>query len=276
MFTWSLTAAPPFFISRSAASTSHDTTSGASFGPMSMMVLCSLSHSSVYNSSIRSMILFRSWISQPCLSRRVISLSWPSFCVFQTFFRLFDAMIVSRIISWLYFLMFSLAFVLMVLHISAYSIHCLSSPFSTISRCFIFRARSGDHILEFNGLLIDLATLDALCWIMSVMVSLIVSMSSSFFNVWNRFFNSNWHSIFFDLISVASTLRGLVVIIVFLSTSTSSLTLLISIMWSLPTLTWLMTVTSVTMSGLFVRMQSISVFVAPFGLFHVHLLPAYF
>ena len=50
--------------------------------------------------------------------------------------------------------------------------------------------------------------------------------------------------------------------------------LLITSLWSLPMLTWLMNVTSVTMSGL-LRVQSISVFVTPFGLFHIHLLPAF-
>ena len=72
-----------------------------------------------------------------------------------------------------------LAFFLMVLHISAYSIRCLLSPFPAISRCFVIRARIGDDILDLCGLVIALATLDALCWIMSVMVSLMVSMSSS-------------------------------------------------------------------------------------------------
>ena len=67
----------------------------------------------------------------------------------------------------------------MVLCISAYSVRCLSSPFSIISRRFIIRARVDDDILDFSGLLIGLATLDALCWIMAVMVSLMVSMSSS-------------------------------------------------------------------------------------------------
>ena len=41
-------------------------------------------------------------------------------------------------------------------------------------------ARGGDVILDFCGLLIALATLDALCWIMSVMFLLMVSMLSSF------------------------------------------------------------------------------------------------
>ena len=81
--------------------------------------------------------------------------------------------------SWLYFLMSSLAFFLMILHISAYSIRCLLSPFLAISRRFFMRARAGDDILDLCSLLIALATLDALCWIMSVMVSLMVSMSSS-------------------------------------------------------------------------------------------------
>ena len=52
--------------------------------------------------------------------------------------------------------------------------------------------------------------------------------------------------------------------------------LLITILWSLPVLTKIMTVMSVTMSSLFVRMYSNSVFVTPFGLFHVHLFPAFF
>ena len=104
----------------------------------------------------------------------------------------------------------------MVLHISAYSSRCLSSPSSIISRPFVIRARVGDDILDFSGLLIALAT-DALCWIMSVMVSLIVSMSSSSIRVSNRFLNLSWNSIFFDPVCVASTLGGLMVINVFLS-----------------------------------------------------------
>ena len=108
------------------------------------------------------------------------------------------------------------------------------------------------------------------------MVSLNVSMSSSSCRVSNRFLNSSWNSIFFDHIRVAYTLGGLLVIHFVLSITTSSSMLLITSLWSLSMLTWLMTVTSVTMSGLFVRMWSISVVVRPFGLFHVHLLPAFF
>ena len=63
----------------------------------------------------------------------------------------------------------------------------------------------GDDILDFSGLLIALATLGVLCWIMSVMVSLMVSMSSSSCNVSNRFLNSSWNSMFFDPICLAST-----------------------------------------------------------------------
>ena len=59
--------------------------------------------------------------------------------------------------------MSSLAFILMVLHISAYSIRCLLSPFPAISRRFVIRARVGVDILDLCGLLIALATPDALC-----------------------------------------------------------------------------------------------------------------
>ena len=120
----------------------------------------------------------------------------------------------------MYFVTSSLAFFLMVLYISAYFIRCLSSPFSTISRYFVIRACVRNAILDLCGLLIALATLDALCWIMSVMVSLMVSISSSYCSVSNRFLNSSWNSIFFD--SVSSTLGGLLVINYFVSTSTSS------------------------------------------------------
>ena len=89
---------------------------------------------------------------------------------------------------------------------------------------------------------------------MSEMVSLKVSISSSSCSVSSRFLNLSCNSNFFDTICVISTLGDLLAIICFLSTSTSSLTLLITSLWSLPMLTWLMTVTSVTMSGLFVRM----------------------
>ena len=88
--------------------------------------------------------------------------------------------------------MSSVAFFLVVLHIFVYSIHCLSLPFSTISRRFVIRARVGDDILNLCGLLIALTTpgtLDLLCWIMSVMTSLMVSMSSSSCSVSNRFHN---------------------------------------------------------------------------------------
>ena len=103
-------------------------------------------------------------------------------------------------------MMSSLAFFLIVLQLSAYSIRCLSSPFSTISRRFVIRAHVGDDILDLCGLLIALATLDALCWVMSMMVSLMGSMSSSSCSASNRFLNSSWNSIFFDPIWLASSL----------------------------------------------------------------------
>ena len=172
-------------------------------------------------------------------------------------------MIGSRLIAWSYFLMSSLA------HISAFSIRCLSSPFSTISRRFGLWARVGDDIVDFSGLLIVLATLNALCRTTSVMVSLMVSMSSSFFSVSNRFISSSWNSLFFVPICLASTLHGFLVIHLFFSTSKRSLMLLIAIVWFMPMLTLLKTY--VCDDVWLPRMLSISVFVTPFGPFHVHL-----
>ena len=85
--------------------------------------------------------------------------------------------------------MFSLAFFL-VLHISVYSIRCLLSPFPAISSRFVIRDRVGADILDLCGIVIALATLNALCWNMSVIFSLMVSMSSSSCSVSNRFLNS--------------------------------------------------------------------------------------
>ena len=121
--------------------------------------------------------------------------------------------------------MSSLAFFLMVLHISAYSIRFLLSPFSAISRRFVIRARVGDNIVDFSGLLVALATVDALCWITSVVVSLMVSTSFSSNGVSNRFLSSSWNFIFFEwhLVLIASWSY-----IFSLSTSTSSLMLLIT------------------------------------------------
>ena len=111
-------------------------------------------------------------------------------------------MIVSIVIYYMYFLMSYLAFFLKDSKwmIYAYPICGLSPPFSTISRRFLIRARFGDDILDFSGLLIALATLYALCWIMLVMVSVLVSMSSSYCSVSNRFLSLRWSSIFFDSI----------------------------------------------------------------------------
>ena len=89
--------------------------------------------------------------------------------------------------------------------LSAYSIPCRASLFPTISRRFVFKARVGD---DFSDLLIALATLDAPCWIMFLMVSPIVSMSSTSCGVSNCFLNSNWNSIFVYPNYVASTLGG--------------------------------------------------------------------
>ena len=80
----------------------------------------------------------------------------------------------------------------MVLYISAHSIFFIVAD---ISSRFVIRAFVGEDILNFSGLLIVLATLNALYWIMSMIVSLMVSMSSSSFSVLNRFLNSSWNSI---------------------------------------------------------------------------------
>ena len=157
------------------------------------------------------------YIGVDCLSRSVTSLYWPNFCFLRTFLRFFDAMIVSHIISWLYFLKSSLV----VWHISAYSIQCLSPLFPTSSLPFFIRAIVGDDILDVSVL--------------------------------NRFLTSSWNSIFCDPVCVASTLGDLLIINLFPFHLYVQF-LFIAIMWSLPMLTWLMTITSVTMSGLVVRM----------------------
>ena len=81
-----------------------------------------------------------------------------------------------------------------------------------VPRRFSNRARVGDDSLDLCGLLIALPTIDAHCWLMLTMVSLMVSMSSSFCNVSNLFLNSILSSIFFDPIRVTSVLGSLLVI----------------------------------------------------------------
>ena len=67
--------------------------------------------------------------------------------------------------------------------------------------------------LRISGLLIALATVDALCWTMFMMVSLMVSMSSSSCSVSkHRFLNSSWNLIFFDTICLATTVGGFLII----------------------------------------------------------------
>ena len=78
-------------------------------------------------------------------------------------------------ISPIYFLKFSIAFFLMILHI-------LRTPFAVYSRGFpsfrfLIRARVADRIIDFNGLLNAIVTL------MRFMVSLVGSMSSTFCSV---------------------------------------------------------------------------------------------
>ena len=70
---------------------------------------------------------------------------------------------VSRMISCLYVLMSSFAFLLIILHISACCIRCLLSPFSTFSCRFVIKTSIGDNILDFSGFSIALSTLIILC-----------------------------------------------------------------------------------------------------------------
>ena len=58
--------------------------------------------------------------------------------------------------------------------------------------------RVGNAILDFSGLLIALATFIALCWMKSVMLSVMVSMSSSCCSISNPILNSSGNSIVFD------------------------------------------------------------------------------
>ncbi|KAK2173822.1 hypothetical protein NP493_848g03070 [Ridgeia piscesae] len=169
------------------------------------------------------MILPRLWISLPCLSTSMISLSRPSFCVLRTFLRLFNAMLLSRMISWLYFLMSSLAFFFMVLHITLFGVY---------RRCF------PPFLVVSSSELVTLSLMCEACWFpqpllarfICVMVSLMVSMSSSSCSVSNPFLNSSWNSIFFYPICAAFTLGGLFVVHCFLSTYTSSFMLLTTIL----------------------------------------------
>ena len=108
-------------------------------------------------------------ISLPCFSKNIISLSWHNVCVLLTFFRLLDAMIGSYMISWFYFLMYFSAFLLLVLHISAFTVRCVSSPFPTVA----------DDMLHFSGFSVALVTLVVHCWIKPVMPLHMVLMSFS-------------------------------------------------------------------------------------------------
>ena len=166
-------------------------------------------------------------------------------------------MTVSRMNSSLNFLMSSLAVCLWSC-IFRHTLFVFGIAFFHDFRRFVIRARVGDDILDFSGSLIALATLGALCWIMSVTVSLMLSMLSNCYSFLKRLLYSSWNLIFFDHIRVTSTIDGLLIKICFLYTFTSSLILLITIPWSRPMLTWLMAITFVTMFGLFVRMLLIS------------------
>ena len=130
--------------------------------------------------------------------------------------------------------------------------------FPDVLSCFLFHGLAYYFYVLYSVLIIAVSRHDSsflhqsLCW-----RTLLDHVCDCFayglvLSVSNRFLNSSWNSIFFDPIRVASTLGGLLVIYFFLSTSTSNL--ILSSLRLLPMLTWLMTVTFVTMSGVFVRM----------------------
>ena len=171
-------------------------------------------HGHITQCSIPLFIHHHIWISLSCFFRSVISLSWPSFCSLLTFIRLYDAMIVSHVISWMHFLMFFLL-------CFWWSCIFLHTPFIVYHR-FINIAYVDDDILELSGLLIALVTFDLLCWIISVMVLLwcLCCLVVSWIRVGIR-------SSFILFVKHRSTFYDLLVI-----SFCSSLILLITILWS--------------------------------------------
>ena len=124
------------------------------------------------------MILSCSWIYLPCFYSSVIIRFFPRLVVLLTFFKLLYASIVSRISSKLCFRISSIAFFVMVLHISTCSMWSLGVLFSIISLRFFIRALVGDDIFGFFCFLVCFAMPNALCWIISVMFLFRLSMSS--------------------------------------------------------------------------------------------------
>ena len=154
------------------------------------------------------MISSLSCISLPCFSKNIISLSWHSVCVVRTFFRLLDAMIGSYMNSWFYFLMYFSAFLLLVLHISAFTVRCVSSPFPTVA----------DDMLHFNCFSVVLVTLVVHWWIIPLTPLLVVLMSFSSCSISVPFCKSNSNSNF-DPVRVVYILDGLFGHQFFLSTT---------------------------------------------------------
>ena len=148
---------------------------------------CRLWFTVVFNSHVvfpcLIMIISWPWISLSCLSRSVIRLSWPSFCSQLTFLRLYDATIVSRMISW-----FLISFLLY------FWWSCIFQHIPFIAYCrFIIRTPVDDNILEFSGLLIDIYSWHALLDYIFDGFTLVSMLSSSC-----GVLNLSWNSIFFD------------------------------------------------------------------------------
>ena len=214
MFIWSLHVAVPFFVFRSAASTSHGVIWGTSFGSLWITVHCSLSYRSVQNSSILSMIftyLDHGFLYPACPGVWSACLGLAS-----AFFGLSSGSLVSG------------SFLVRSLDCIFWCPLLLSFWWSCIFLCTLFVV----YCRRFTTFLVVSSSVPVLVTIPSIYVA-----RYEFDLLW-----SYW---------LASTHGGHHV---FLSTSTSSLILLITSMLSLQMLTWLMLVTSVTMSGLFIRM----------------------
>ena len=155
-----------------------------------------------------------------------------------------------RCLGCIFWYLLSLSF----LPISVYSMQSLA-VFFTISLRFFISALDWVDNLELSRLVFCSAMLVAVCWIISVMFSFIVPISSSSFRAVNLLFSSSWNSFFLIKISLVSTFGGFFFLSSFvLSAFVSNLMLLINILWSLPMFMRIMILTSVIMFGLSVMM----------------------
>ena len=148
------------------------------------------------------MILSWSRISLPCLPRSVISLSWLSFCVLRTFFRLFDAISYDLLVLFpdvlSRFRFDGLAYFCVLCSLFSVAVSRHFSSFRYQGSCWWWYARFMwlVNCLSYSWC----ALVDLVCDGLS-MASLMVSTSSSSCSVSNRFLNSSWNSVFFGIYS---------------------------------------------------------------------------